>query len=192
MRDDNWPMKSRGRERKKQEETERTEDDQRMDLDIAEAVRKHGWAAIAISDRDPQFMYTCGLMETFKCPELIIFGLDQESHHAILSQVVCGIRDGGLTFRPGETDQIAYDEGLQLAIRPVHATQRPRYLGVAIEFCRRMSPDVELQAMQVFWPDARGKFPFEAGCDLDVHSLQPRLDLGLTPREIGEFERRFE
>lgn len=50
----------------------------------------------------------------------------------------------------------------------------------------------ELEAVQTFWPDSSGKFPFDAGCDLGVFNLQPRLDIGLSPREVGEFERRWE
>ena len=45
--------------------------------------------------------------------------------------------------------------------------------------------------MQVFWPDREGKFPFEAGCDLEVYQLQPRLDIGLSPREVRRFQRLF-
>jgi hypothetical protein len=50
----------------------------------------------------------------------------------------------------------------------------------------------QLDAMQAFWPDSAGKFPFEVGCDLAVYELQPRLDIGLTPREERRFRRRFE
>lgn len=50
----------------------------------------------------------------------------------------------------------------------------------------------ELEAVQVFWPDKNGKFPFDVGCDLDVYQRQPRLDLALTPSEIREFRRQWE
>jgi hypothetical protein len=46
--------------------------------------------------------------------------------------------------------------------------------------------------MQAFWPDRAGKFPFEVGCDLAVYELQPRLDIGLSPREVRRFERLWE
>jgi len=50
----------------------------------------------------------------------------------------------------------------------------------------------ELEAMQAFWPDRSGKFPFDVGCEFEVYRLQPRLDLALTPIEIRRFERQFE
>jgi len=50
----------------------------------------------------------------------------------------------------------------------------------------------ELQAVQAFWPDASGKFPFEVGCDFRVFQHQPRLDIALTPSEIRSFKRLWE
>jgi hypothetical protein len=59
-------------------------------------------------------------------------------------------------------------------------------------FLTNMGRIGELQALQVFWPDRSGKFPFEPGCDAYVSNLQPRIDISLTPREIREWERRWE
>jgi hypothetical protein len=50
----------------------------------------------------------------------------------------------------------------------------------------------ELEAVQAFWPDGAGKFPFDVGCDLAVYALQPRLDIGLSPREVRPFQRQWE
>jgi hypothetical protein len=43
-----------------------------------------------------------------------------------------------------------------------------------------------------FWPNRQGKFPFDVGCDLAVYQLQPRLDIGLSPREVRRWERQWE
>lgn len=58
-------------------------------------------------------------------------------------------------------------------------------------YVRYLGRTGELEAMQVFWPDKAGKFPYEVGCDLDVFRCQPRLDLALTRSEMKEFERRW-
>jgi hypothetical protein len=58
-------------------------------------------------------------------------------------------------------------------------------------YCRHIGRRGELQAVQIFWPDEAGRFPFEVGCDLDVYQCQPRLDFPLTPREIKDFERQW-
>jgi hypothetical protein len=59
-------------------------------------------------------------------------------------------------------------------------------------FCRTVGRLGGLQAVQVFWPDAAGKFPFDVGCDPGIFRLQPRLDLPLSPSEIRRFERLWE
>jgi hypothetical protein len=59
-------------------------------------------------------------------------------------------------------------------------------------FVRNIGRIGELEAMQVLWPDSKGRFPFEVGCDLGVYQLQPRLDLALMPSEVRQFERLCE
>jgi hypothetical protein len=59
-------------------------------------------------------------------------------------------------------------------------------------FLRHIGRIGELEAVQAFWPDCTGKFPFEPGCDLGVSQLQPRLDIALTPSEVWRLERLWE
>jgi hypothetical protein len=59
-------------------------------------------------------------------------------------------------------------------------------------YCRYIGRIGELEAMQAFWPDGNSRFPFEVGCDLAVYQLQPRLDVGLTPREVRRWRRQWE
>jgi hypothetical protein len=42
------------------------------------------------------------------------------------------------------------------------------HLGFAKGYCRHIGRAGELEAMQAFWPDSNGKFPFDVGCDLAV------------------------
>ena len=80
----------------------------------------------------------------------------------------------------------------RVGFRRVHPTQHELYLGFAMGYCRHIGRWGELEAMQAFWPDNSGKFPFEAGCALDVYRLQPRLDIGLTPQELRKWRRQWE
>jgi len=57
--------------------------------------------------------------------------------------------------------------------------------------CRYSGNLGALVAVQVFWPDNQGQFPFEASCDLEVSALQPRLDLAVPEAELQAFRRRF-
>jgi Domain of unknown function (DUF4262) len=162
-----------------------------MDEEIAEVIREHGWFAASISDHEPPFLYTIGLMQTMNHPELIVFGLGPGDAHALFSGMIRAIRADGSFAQPG-IYTVSLAEDFQVGVRRVHRTQHPLYLGFAMGFLTNLGRIGELEAMQVFWPDSSGNFPFDVGCDLGVYGCQPRLDIGLTPSEVREFERQWE
>jgi hypothetical protein len=159
---------------------------------FAEDVREYGWSMASISDHSPPFRYTIGLMETFRHPEVIVFGLDSDNGRALLSALVREIRAGRSFAETGAHTIDVDGNKLRIGFRRVHPTQHPLYLGFAMGFLTNIGRLGELEAMQAFWPDKTGKFPFEVGCELAVYELQPRLDIGLTPREVRSFQRQFE
>lgn len=162
-----------------------------MDDEIAEVVRQYGWFPASVSDDEPPFLYTIGLMETCFHPEFIIFGLDAGNARAMFSRLIDEIRAGKSYAVPGVYSVVLGGDEHRVGFRRVHPTQHPLYLGFAMGFLTNLGRFGELEAMQAFWPDENGKFPFEVGCDSAVYELQPRLDLGLTPREIKRFERQW-
>jgi Sulfatase len=56
-----------------------------------------------------------------------------------------------------------------IGLRRVHPTQHSLYLGFAMGYSRYTGRIGELEAIQVFWPDSGGRFPFEVGCDIGVY-----------------------
>ena len=163
-----------------------------MDDEIAEVVREHGWYAADVGDGKPPFLYTIGLMQTCRHPEFIMFGLDADNAHALFSRLVRNIQAGQSYAEPGVyTVNLGGDEH-RVGFRRVHPTQHPLYLGFAMGFMTNIGRIGELEAVQAFWPDSTGKFPFEVGCDLAVYELQPRLDIGLSPREVRRFQHQWE
>ncbi len=162
-----------------------------MEEEIAEVVREHGWFAASVSDHEPPFLYSIGLMQTCDHPELIAFGLEPSLAHPLVSSLVREIRGGATYAHPG-TAVVPFGGDFRVGFRAVHPTQHPLYLGFAMGYCRFIGRPGELQAMQVFWPDREGRLPFEPGCDLDVFQLQPRLDIPLMPSEVRRFERQWE
>ena len=137
-------------------------------------------------------MYTIGLMQTCIHPDFVVFGLERENAYALLSGLIEDIRSGKSYREPGVyTVNLGGDEH-RVGVRRVNPTQHSLYLGFAMGFMRRIGRPGELEAMQAFWPDHHDKFPFDAGCDLAVYELQPRLDVSLTPREVRESEREWE
>ena len=163
-----------------------------MDDEIAEVVREDGWFAANIRDHNPPFLYTIGLKQTCRHPELVIFGLEADDSYALCTGLIRDIRAGRSYAEPGiYTINLGGDEH-RVGFRRVHPTQHALYLGFAMGFMTNIGRIGELEAMQAFWPDSAGKFPFEVGCNLAVYELQPRLDIGLTPREVRNFQRQFE
>ncbi|MFM8584455.1 MAG: DUF4262 domain-containing protein, partial [Planctomycetaceae bacterium] len=138
------------------------------------------------------FLYTIGLMETQKHPELIIIGLDADNAHALLTGLIAEIRNGQSYTESGVRTVRLGNAQHRVGFRRVHPTQHPLYLGFAMGFLSNKGRIGELNAMQVFWPDSQGHFPFDSDCDNAVSDLQPRLDIGLTPSELRAFERRWE
>jgi hypothetical protein len=161
-----------------------------MESEIAEVVREHGWFAADINDGDPPFLYTIGLMQTWDHPELILFGRQSYTAHRLLSIMVDAIRNGASYREPGTYAGVLQNDA-RIGVRHVDPTQHQLYLGYAMGYLSYIGRIGELRAMQVFWPDRTGKVPYEVGCDLEVHRLQPRLDLALSPSEIEEFEREW-
>jgi Domain of unknown function (DUF4262) len=163
-----------------------------VEEEIAEIVRQNGWYAASISDHQPPFLYTIGLMQTLNHPEFIMFGLEADNAHALFSQFVRDIRAGRSYAEPGVyTVRIGGVEH-RVGFRRIHPTQHELYLGFAMGYCRHIGRIGELAAVQAFWPDHAGTFPFEVGCDLAVHQLQPRLDIALTPQELRRWRRQWE
>jgi Domain of unknown function (DUF4262) len=71
-----------------------------MEEEIDEVVRKYGWYGASINDAAPPFLYSIGLMRTCNHPEFIVFGLEPDSGHALLSGLVDRIRAGQSFTQP--------------------------------------------------------------------------------------------
>lgn len=159
--------------------TNRANHMQSEDQRIAESVARNDWHAIAVSDQPPGFVYSCGLLTTFGHPELIIFGLETSLLYEILADMVALIRKGRV-FSDAALHGDVLESG-SVAVRLVHPTQHSMFLGYAMGHCRHIGRAGELKALQVFWPDAAGHFPFNRECNPAVSKLQPRLDLSAEP-----------
>ena len=163
-----------------------------IETEIAEVVRERGWYLANVFDNEPPFIYTIGLIESCQHPELIVFGLEERDAQWLLASIFVQIRNG-VQFNAADIRTVRIvDTDHRVGFRKVHPTQHPLYLGYAMGYCRHIGRWGELEAMQVFWPDSRGKFPFEAGFASELSDAQPRLDIPLTQDEIEEFERQFE
>jgi hypothetical protein len=150
---------------------------------IAEDVAKYGRSIITISDIEPPFVYTVGLMFTYNHPELILFG-QRETGADIVRGMVELIAEGRRFDAPGEYDGVLMKGNI--ATRRVHPMQHEFCFGFAMGYCTSRGRCGQLEAIQVFWPDRQGRFPFNGDCDEGVWARQPRLDQVLGPMELRE------
>jgi hypothetical protein len=160
---------------------------------IAGSIRQHGWHAIHVghgpSEFEPAFTYTIGFCDTFGHPECVFVWPDGQLAHGVLAAVAQRLRNGE-RFEPGQSYEDLI-EGYRVAVRPVHQTQLVTRLGYAMGYYRRVGKPEMLRAVQLFWPDSKGRFPFEVGCDPMVALAQPRLELVVTPGEMRRFMREY-
>ena len=165
--------------------------DTQAEINIKNDVEKHGWT-VCLFEADtatPAFAYTIGLWKNFNHPELIAFGLPLDTMHAILN-------DAGDIIKSGNPLETAVDnfEILELhpvQFRPVDADNIPDYFGYAQWFYEyEVFP-----ALQLFWTDRGGKFPWEPEFDERYKLDQPFLDQKLDfkffePRNVATFVAR--
>ena len=158
------------------------------ETNIKNDVEKHGWT-VCLFEADtatPAFAYTVGLWENFKHPEIIAFGLPSDTMHAILN-------DAGDIVKAGNTLEAAVDNFEILELHPVQfrrvdADNIADYFGYAQWFY-----DYEaFPALQLFWTDKAGKFPWQQEFDKSYEFDQPMLDCKLSfkffePRNVAVF-----
>ena len=142
------------------------------EINIKNDVEKHGWT-VCLFEADtatPAFAYTIGLWKNFNHPEIIAFGLPLDMMHAILN-------DAGDIIKAGNPLETAVDNFEVLELHPVQfrkvdADNIPDYFGYAQWFY-----DYEaFPALQLFWTDKGGKFPWEPEFDESYKLDQPFLD----------------
>ena len=139
-------------------------DDQTRDL-----VAEHGWAVITVPEdsEGPGFAYSVGLVEQFGHAEVAVSGLSNDLMHRLINDAAAAIADGD-TLAPG-TETAALLEGYADAVRAVAESNYGAYFGTALRYYGQQPFD----AVQIFWPDRAGLYPWEEGYASDE---QARMD----------------
>jgi hypothetical protein len=145
------------------------------DRSVLERLEKHGWFVnkIAGDERTPQFAYSFGLYERWQHPELILFGLDLNAMHTIVNDAGEKIRNG-VRYIDGDITSDLFNE-YPCAFRRVDPAWYPTTLSWAAWYYA----SADFPALQLVWPDRRGRFPWEAQFDRKMLHMQP--DLSVPP-----------
>jgi hypothetical protein len=120
--------------------------------ELRATIRLHGWVVQGVEDERLPFAYTIGLHDR-GLPELLVTGLSPEDAGRLLNDVAVAAL-GGRVFEPGA--HVAVGDGPLLEIVEVEHPDAHLVFAVALG-----GPDV--RALQLVWPDERGRWPWAAG-----------------------------
>jgi hypothetical protein len=142
------------------------------DNQVHEDINTYGWHVVKVFDPTselPNFAYSIGAYHSYQQPEIIMFGLDLDDLHTIINDIVGAMKSGKpiITNNPYEE----FLDGYACIFRPVIHKHYDGHFGYAL-WCYK---DSDFPALQCFWPDRNGLYPWEPNCNPAVAQLQPLL-----------------
>jgi hypothetical protein len=112
--------------------------------------------------------------------EMLVVGLPTELATQLLAEfhmrMVCGARTLVLNEQMPMLEGLC--DGCVVVVRRMHAANQWA-LQPTIDY-HRVAVDTPVRAMQMFWPDRVGRYPWDESCCPDVQRRQLRLDLART------------
>jgi hypothetical protein len=132
-------------------------------------IETHCWNVTNIRGEDgsPGWAFTIGLYENYRHPEVIIFGMSEESRHSILNWIGENVKDGKSFTLNEEHDWVL--EGYNCWSREVVKTWYKDLVGWAIWFYGSS----DFPVVQYIWPSRTGAYPWEP--DAAFFAPQPLL-----------------
>ena len=148
---------------------------------VAANVDRDGWTKVYVR-RNPEdangrilFTTTVGMQEKFGLPELVVFGLNQETVDGMIHNVAAKlVQEKSWTGAPLRMDGVLNEADVELRwVHPEHLGE----VGAMNIMIRRETGRPPLAAMiQIFWPGDDGRFPWDPE-KTDEFRDQPRLDV---------------
>lgn len=144
-------------------------------------VEQHGWFCQHVFDpdgNDPHFAYTTGFTKTLSSPEFIIFGLNNELHHAMLWEIFHQIKKGKIVSHGQKWEGLLGGDFVCYGFKCTHEDLFEEYALSSKWFWNDQGHTGDPEVYQIVWPGAQGGlFPWDQGCDPQVISSQPQLYL---------------
>lgn len=122
-------------------------------------------------DRGPGFAYSIGLFHTFNHPEVLISGVDFKNGTNIINHIGAFVRDGMRFGAEQEASEILVEANCYF--KRIVSQHYSDYLGTAVRFYGH----AEFPALQCYWPDREGLYPFEEEAAEWVRERQDQLHL---------------
>ena len=149
-------------------------------------IQKFGWHCLSVfptQDEEGEiFTYTVGLTETFGHPEIMIFGLNKDTAHGILTDCVEIIRSGNVFLSDEEYSNVI-GGGFKVVFKQVKPECLSEYFGMA----GRYYGGGDFSGLVMFWPNKNHRFPWDEP-DLAVQrEALTIVRLGIPPDAFAEF-----
>jgi Domain of unknown function (DUF4262) len=134
-------------------------------------IREHGWCQTSVHEDEegPGFGYTTGFWLKFNFPELITFSLRRDIAHDKFWKMYRDLAEGK-NFSIGVPVQDIFKD-IPAVLLPVPEWRFSDYLG----WSRWFYGGNRFKCMQLVWPDANGKFPWQVGFLSELNGRQPDL-----------------
>lgn len=148
---------------------------------VDEIIRRVGWCVQGVGggDDDPPFAYTVGLTETFGHPEIFIVGFGFQMSQNVLNSAADAIRRGHRLDSNKLADEVI--QNFPVAVRTLGKKQA----GARGKVARARYAPKGFEAVQMFLPDASGRFPWDPACDPKYAEVQTRLFGPVTPDDAS-------
>ena len=166
-----------------------TKDIKRYLKEVAKNIKRSGYHLIAVEDTGylPGFVYSIGLHQTYRHPELILFGLSNAAMSALLHALAHRIKAGEQFV--AEKDYMGVVENFPVQFLPIKKEHYVDYLGFAGNY---YNFSFDFPALQIVWTDNAGHYPWQDGFFPNWKFKQPLLDRNIDfkfyeERNLGVF-----
>lgn len=132
---------------------------------VKENIDQYGWQYQYVFDENGEkqpFGYSIGFEESFRHPEIMLFGLARDTMHTILSNIAQDLRDGRV-FEPDVRTKGILSGDFEILFKPMKELFHPEYAGTATNYYKK-----PIRVFVMFWPDKNNILPVESGCELTV------------------------
>lgn len=142
-----------------------------FELGLLRNIRRYGWHVngIGAEGHIPNWAYSVGIYAKYGQPEVIMFGLDIEVMYEMISGYVAHVKEGKSVVESAPVTGIL--KGHTCAFRNIQPQWRDSLLRSASWYYH----GIDFPAMQCFWMDRSGKFPWDRGVRKLKHAPQPLL-----------------
>jgi hypothetical protein len=145
------------------------------EINVLQRREQHGWFVNCIAEdaAGPGFAYSFGLYKEFNHPEIIIFGLPNETMHRLINDVGKQVRSGAKYFAGDHSSDLL--KGYTCAFRSVNPLQYRKTCTWTVWFYENS----KFPTIQLFWPDKQNRLPWEP--DFREELRERQLDLSEPP-----------